>query len=682
MDSSDTVKCKACGLDMPENAVFCGSCGTPVEKEPAAVEAANPIWKCKNCGTEIKDEIKFCGVCGTPAGSSGPSSGATVKQISSPKKNVKKIIVPVAIALIAVAALIIAAVLFIPPKYGFQKGNVYISQGSDGVVVIPHNKNRQVIEGYIRKINGFESMSSLDGTKAAFMIDEKRIVTYAGAKIINEGYDLYLVTETIQRIDSGVYYFYLAASGNAIAYVKEYDPLNENCELWLYSNGNKTRITSRLGTNFEDNFVAISPDGRTLAYTTVREERYAGVLWNGSENDLGSNVFPFAVSNDTKYLYYKRNESFYVQKGLNNENREKLGENSRNFHLNRDLSQIVYIDGVRTYISTKGESRLSLSGTMLNFILPGGTGFIRSENMVSFIDVANFSNTFYVNGDDSLIRINGKYETDSVARNVKDVFLAKDGKTLNYIRTSNNRLHRLNGLNAKAEPVQVSDVFIRNLYAIDDGKSVFYVNDDYDIFYLKGEGKPFTVSNNFSSRGSLYSRIVLFNGNTLFYIADDELYMSTGGRGSVIRAMNGDVKQISTNMITLEVTTEDYGDVLTYRSSDGNKFDLINENPYIKTLFDDADIMDQSFGDYRHEIIGIWGDETGYHDYRRDGYVIFVDLRSKSVIEGLYIIYGDNIIVKTDGGILSAPYNIVNHILSVSYGDVKFELPRLDTRPN
>lgn len=56
-------RCTACGVEMPNNATFCSSCGTAVVQQKA-VDAADLI-KCINCGKLIEKGMKFCTFCGT-----------------------------------------------------------------------------------------------------------------------------------------------------------------------------------------------------------------------------------------------------------------------------------------------------------------------------------------------------------------------------------------------------------------------------------------------------------------------------------------------------------------------------------------------------------------------------------------------------------------------------------------
>lgn len=59
--------CPNCGATLPQDALFCSSCGTKIEKpEPTPVaEAATDVKCCTKCGEPIQEGFAFCINCGT-----------------------------------------------------------------------------------------------------------------------------------------------------------------------------------------------------------------------------------------------------------------------------------------------------------------------------------------------------------------------------------------------------------------------------------------------------------------------------------------------------------------------------------------------------------------------------------------------------------------------------------------
>ena len=58
--------CMNCGKQLPDDAKFCISCGTPVREESSKrrVEQAGTIYKCPNCGEVLESMTAICPACG------------------------------------------------------------------------------------------------------------------------------------------------------------------------------------------------------------------------------------------------------------------------------------------------------------------------------------------------------------------------------------------------------------------------------------------------------------------------------------------------------------------------------------------------------------------------------------------------------------------------------------------
>ena len=64
-------KCINCGVELEDNALFCGECGT---KQPDEAKT------CSNCGAELFETAKFCSQCGTPVSTGVAASTPAVVQ--------------------------------------------------------------------------------------------------------------------------------------------------------------------------------------------------------------------------------------------------------------------------------------------------------------------------------------------------------------------------------------------------------------------------------------------------------------------------------------------------------------------------------------------------------------------------------------------------------------------------
>jgi hypothetical protein len=621
-----TIKCKNCGADMPENVKFCGSCGGAAEAvmpappaEPAPIPPAPPVIPAPAPVTPAPAPVApapapvtpapapvapppyiapaappapdysqpvSAVAPGVPAGGGFAQTSASIG--SSIAVNVKKYAKFGIIGIAAIVVLITLIIVLTPSQYDRLKGIVrIIPQHENGIVtIIPHGKEAINIEGYLRG-----SAVSLDGTKAAVLIEDD----YSNGNV------LYFITDKIQLVSDEVVAFWFAASGNGIAYTL-YEPepetnwdswdwerewqrtWNRTAELWHFADGKARRITSDF---FMNGSCVLSPDGKILAYTTVSGSvdndniRHTGIVWNGKENELGRDVFPVAVANGAKYIYLNRGgndgRTLWVQRGFNENNRERLGDNVHSVFFNRDLSQAVFASNSRSFISINGGQREPLSGMAYGLIVPANTAthYSWGDTSYTIYGVRNFANTFYYNSDSALVRINNKYEAESIVRNIDMAYLANDGKTLTYISSRNNNIFRIDGLRKDAEGLRITDRYTEYFIPTNDGSAIFFIDEDGDIYYQKGSSRAVSVSNDFSFSWWWGSVFALHRGNTLFYISNSELNSSTGARGRRISGLDGDIVSVEATMFDMVVRTSEGGNTMIYHSTDGQRFKLI-----------------------------------------------------------------------------------------------------------
>jgi WD40 repeat protein len=536
-----TIRCSACGSDIPTTMKFCTSCGTAVEAPPQAPQDFGQAPQ--DYGQAPQDY----GV-GMPS----PPAAKPFDIMMFVRKYMKLGIAAVA----AIILIIVAVVVFSPDKYELAKRSMFVVPGDEMAIVTPSNKAKIEIRG-----NHISDSVSMDGRAAAVLVREI-------GDSWSDGGTLYIVKDRAQKVAEGVNSYWFSASGNGIAYTV--NESGSNAELWHYINGRNTRVT---GEFYIYGGCAVSPDGKTLAYATYNGDTIQGFTWsNNRANSVGRDgrssrdVLPRAVSNGGRFIYFERDGTLFVQRGNNEDRRERLGDGARLAYANKDLSQVIFNFDGRSFISRSGGSREGLSGRVYGFILPDGAAVFSSPS-VTILGVSDFSNTFYENSDNNLVRISNRYETSNVVRNIDGAYLANDGKTLTYLR--NGRISRVNGTSREPQPHEVvSDV--TRFIATADGGAVFYLDIDGDIYYQKGRGRPVLVSNDF--RGWNFG---LFKGNTLFYVADSELFSSTGRRGQRVSGFTGDVQYVFADKFTVMVQVRDVREILFYRSMNGRRFELI-----------------------------------------------------------------------------------------------------------
>lgn len=521
--------------------------------------------KCKNCGADVPANMKFCGTCGTPA--EHPEPVAETVTVEAPAQSAaplptskgiwKKLIKPAILVVALIVVVLIARNFFKPEKYEKTNNFVQIYSGEESTMVIPVGKGKKSINGMVT-----ERTYSIDGKAAAVLVREDAESSETS---------LYLITDKVTLIKDNVYSMNIATSGKGIAFIQ--DESDGYGELCLWTNGKVKTVASDFQINES---YAVSPDGKTVVYSVYDEEEQEkeGFLYNGKTVSLGKDVYPIAVSNGAKYIYYFKNDALYVQKGTKENTKNKLGKSVYGMCLNKDFSEIIYASNNKAYISRHGKERQSLSGTFTAMIWPAYTqiGFYTQMNVAG---VASFANTFYREGDD-VVYINGNFKTHSVAKGVTEVQLADDGKTVYYLK--NDSVHKINGSKENAKDTELVEDDVRSFLSTRDGKAVYYYTTDDELFYRKGKGKPVSVAEDVDNEEG-YIKWDIFGKDKLYYVSDGELFVSGGGKGKTVKGIQDEAVNIYAGPKQLKVITkEDRGDYEynTYVSKDGKKFELID----------------------------------------------------------------------------------------------------------
>jgi hypothetical protein len=523
--------------------------------------------KCSKCGGEVAANLNFCGSCGNPIEHTETVSSESKPFAAKQKFDIgilRKFIKPAIIVVAAIIVLVVAVNALKPSKYQRSSAAIYITQEEDSVVILPNGKNRTLIAGTL-----VTQYHSADRRTAAVIIDEEQ----GASRGSQFGYSLYLIKDTPTLVSDSVSSAVISYSGGGLAYIKDVD--DGFGSLCLYSGGKNETITSDIN-NDSDEYV-ISPDGRVVAYSITDEDgETVGYYYDGKQRELDDGVTPIAVADGAKYVYYNRNDTLYVQRGDNADSRESLGSGAIARAFNKDLSQCLYVRSERAYISRHGAKGTDLAGILRfpQMLLPDG--IMRIGNIIG---VSSFADTYYQDYDftdsgysERVRHINRNFEDDGIiVRNALQTSLASDGKTITYLR--NDAVYKIDGSKANAEAVELVEENVTRLFATDKGNAVFFVNEDDEVYFQKGTGKPVQV-------GDYGSDFSLFNGNTLFYVSDDELYVTSGEKAKRIGSFDGDVLAVTASFFQVRVESSDGAESFTYLSTDGKSFDLVATEEY------------------------------------------------------------------------------------------------------
>jgi len=461
-------------------------------------------------------------------------SGFTKKIKDLPLKKILTIAVPLVIIIVA---LIIAIPLVINPSNSAVKDNITFFRG-DGVVVVSGNNNPKF------SIRGdFEStQTSIDGSKAVILTDAWG----------NSGGTLWFVTTSDSvKIADDVLEFQLSDSGSGVIYFTDYNSRNDTASLYLYDTSSKktsliTEETMYQGY-YDQSSACISPNGKTVGYVSnydSRNDEFTGYLSvdGKAPEKLGINTVAIAVSDGGKYLYYAKLDddgyggSLHVRSGHND---IKLMPDFSGFihlSLSRDYSQIVFSYQDKSFLSRNGGERERIGGAAIDgFLTPRG---MRGRYMKSFSSgITVYRINSFVNqvafSDEGLAYIDNSLEASRISNSSDNYYSAEisnNGKTLLYINNSG-RLSAIDPTVPYAERRELARN-VQGFIATNDASSIYYVNEDDELWYIKGNGQPVKISDDVS-----YRRIALqYNGNKVFFLAD---YGSRRG-GELFYSDNGD----------------------------------------------------------------------------------------------------------------------------------------------
>jgi hypothetical protein len=394
----------------------------------------------------------------------------------------------------------------------------------------------------------------------------------------------------IKKIAEEVYDVKISDNGKAIAYLSEpemdEDTYMTTYTLNLYKGGKSKVIESGVSTEF-----CISPNGKTVGYTIAEYEEqdeddedyysgsgdysYESFVWKGKSKSVGKDTQIIAVSDNYKYIYYVKNDNYYAQKKLNTDKKIKLGDSVESLRFNSDMSQCFYSEEGKAKIVSKAKEINSLkdSGSLMT---PSDITVKReSTDKYSRYGIANFKDTFYTTYD-TVYHIDNKLQATKVIK-CDGAYLGKNAKTVFYIKDpgQNGEIYKINGKKENAEPtLLVSDEYEPSSFVVtDNGKGIYYANDDDEIYYQRGTGKSKQVGE--LEEGDYLDKTNLYKGKYLYWVEDAEVKRVKGsGNSKTVGNFYGDVTGVYCALDYINVSSTDDGEDYEYLSTNGKKFEL------------------------------------------------------------------------------------------------------------
>ena len=516
------MRCEFCGQINEPGVQFCTRCGAQLTATEVT-QAGQPPQQ------QAPDQYA------TPQNDAAPNytpTSAVSKLKSLPIKKILIIAVPVIV-------IIIAAIIIIPmltsPSGSVVKSSITFFTDKGVVFVSGDNNPKFTIDGEIHSYR-----RSMDGSKAVVLTDYKS----------STGGELWFVTtSTSYRIADDVMEFELSDSGNGVIFLTDYDSRQDLASLVLYDTSSKkaTKITEDAYYNgyYGMMGMCISPNGRSTSYITDYDEHddeFTGYIRIDGKNPekLGKNTFAVAIADGGRHLYYAKmsdtgsSASFHVRSGRNDVRLVSDAFSGQSVIFNKDYSEVLFSVDDRSFIYRTGNSERERVGgaPLIRIILPRGTqtGGASGIADITVYGVRDF-NGFVASTSDGLVYINSKLESSRINSSSDyggyTATISADGKTLLFIN-NNGHLSAIDPTKPGAERREVARN-VSSYVATSDAKTIYYINDDEELFCVRGNGAPAKISDD-------VSRLALaYNSSRLFFLVDyrtnrgGELYYSNNG---------------------------------------------------------------------------------------------------------------------------------------------------------
>jgi hypothetical protein len=330
--------------------------------------------------------------------------------------------------------------------------------------------------------------------------------------------------------------------------------------------------------------VCLSPNGKAVAYVSDFNDdsgEFVGYLKIEGKpaEKLGDNMYAIAMSDGGAIVYYikwttSENTSFSLNvKSGSNDNRLIANVSLSDVYpmFNKDYSQAIFNYDNKAYISRNGGERERINSSYIGgLVLPRGTQSTGGAGTV--YGISNFANTLALDSE-GVIYIDDKYEITRILGSAYGgmATISNDGKTFLFISSSGN-LCSIDPTKANAERVTLARDVVAYV-ASDDGKTIYYVNDDDELWCIKGNNDAVRISDDVYPNQLALS----YSSNRVFFLVDynttsgGQLYFSSNGGAKTRVAGGNDVRTVTSTPTNIFYRTAESD---LYRSNGNEEFSL------------------------------------------------------------------------------------------------------------
>ena len=509
--------CEFCGAELSENDEFCPVCGRKVDNKEAAAPQA-PVNE--EVPEESFEEVPAPPAAGTPA---KPESSLAPEK---PKKKKGKKIAIAALVVLGVLLIAAAVLAFLFKPWQKNKVNeqtmVYFA-GRD-LALDPVSDTADFFREHncVVKYDSVKSSALLESDNKLYYTDGKTVTEIMPLNDVKECSFLGTSANFALLTTDGTLYYYEGNEGEKISEDGEFG------------------TTAALGSS--------SANGKYFSFRKSDEDSLLVYVYDGKKIvEVGRNNQPVAFSSDGKYMYYvvgeKNQYALFVCRKMNTGKGTELFSDILELgdvYSNQNASEILVEASGKTYIITGDNAPVKLVSEVVYPLLPYGDEIVAPENTIPVVPVKSFKDHFFV-GEESIFYLDSNYEMRKVCKRVNTLYayVASDGKTLLY-EDNEHCIIRIDGKKEGAVREIIVDGDSYGFVPTADGKTVYYLDQDDDLMVKKVGGK----ANMISDDQDIWEmkQEILFQGKTLYYIEDGELYQCSGGKASKVKNLTQDVE--------------------------------------------------------------------------------------------------------------------------------------------
>ena len=411
-----------------------------------------------------------------------------------------------------------------------ENGWVFASNDMDEIILFDHYGSTLKFDA--ERFSVYRSLqASINGNVLAFFSEEN------GSYLLPENTLVVINDGTPTTLSDEVGAFIMSPDGSTLVYtIPDFDSNYGLSTLYYYDIAGKK--TTKISDMVMSDSLAISPNGKTVAYATgedeeamLRDNEFTAMLYNGGKSSkIDDKIKVFAVSDNGKNMIWSKtdksgNEITYITFGKN----EHRLSNFMSIYVNADFSQIIYTTNNRTYLLEAGKERIQVASAFLYPTLRPNEGSFISQGGITYLSAKDLKDYLYSSwySGSGIYSLDKNGEGSRIISSPDNFALLEDG-SLYYVK--NDRLFLYNAEGKENEAIVRN---VGNNFAV-LGKFVYYISSDDTLYVKNGKKDATRVSYD------VYSLETNLANDTVYFMTKDsprdnygDLYYMSGGKEKV-----------------------------------------------------------------------------------------------------------------------------------------------------